>query len=82
MEIVLGIEKKMSDEGCKSNISRIAGSGAGSMALAKHAASVTILAPADAKRWLFLTGGKRMRAWSSRLKKHLHIALGAVRANM
>jgi cytochrome oxidase Cu insertion factor (SCO1/SenC/PrrC family) len=37
---------------------------------------------ADAKRWLFLTGGKRMRAWSSRLKKHLHIALSAVRANM
>jgi hypothetical protein len=27
MEIVLGIEKKMSDEGYKSNISRIAGSG-------------------------------------------------------
>jgi len=47
MEIVLGIEKKMSDEGYKSNISRIAGSGAGSMALAKHAASVTILSPAN-----------------------------------
>ena len=29
MEIVLGIEKKMSDEGYKSNISRIAGSDAG-----------------------------------------------------
>ena len=47
MEIVLGIEKKMSDEGYKSNISGIAGSGAGSMALAKHAASVTILSPAN-----------------------------------
>jgi cytochrome oxidase Cu insertion factor (SCO1/SenC/PrrC family) len=47
MEIVLGIEKKMSDEGYKSNISRIAGSGAGSMALAEHAASVTILSPAN-----------------------------------
>jgi hypothetical protein len=47
MEIVLGIEKKMSDEGYKSNISRIAWSGAGSMALAKHAASVTILSPAN-----------------------------------